>query len=76
VLCSWRYIEKRVKEFMICLLVMESAMIGVFCALDFVLFFVFEAGQPKEFQPGNGRVSSPTRLHSDFQECSRVKFSG
>jgi NADH-quinone oxidoreductase subunit M len=41
VLCSWRYIQKRVKEFMICLLIMESAMIGVFCALDLVLFFVF-----------------------------------
>jgi NADH-quinone oxidoreductase subunit M len=41
VLCSWRYIEKRVKEFMICLLIMESAMVGVFSALDFILFFVF-----------------------------------
>jgi NADH-quinone oxidoreductase subunit M len=41
VLCSWRYIQTRVKEFMICLLVMETAMIGVFCALDFVLFFIF-----------------------------------
>ena len=41
VLASWRYIQTRVKEFMICLLVMETAMIGVFCALDFVLFFVF-----------------------------------
>ncbi len=41
VLCSWRYIQTRVKEFMICLLVMETAMIGVFCALDFILFFVF-----------------------------------
>ncbi|MFO1498763.1 MAG: NADH-quinone oxidoreductase subunit M [Verrucomicrobiota bacterium] len=41
VLCSWRYIQHRVKEFMIALLVMESAMIGVFCALDLVLFFVF-----------------------------------
>ncbi len=41
VLCSWRYIQTRVKEFMICLLIMEGAMIGVFCALDFVLFFVF-----------------------------------
>jgi NADH-quinone oxidoreductase subunit M len=41
VLASWRYIQSRVKEFMICLLVMETAMIGVFCALDFVLFFVF-----------------------------------
>lgn len=41
VLCSWRYIKERIKEFMICLLIMESAMIGVFSALDFVLFFVF-----------------------------------
>ena len=41
VLASWRYIQSRVKEFMICLLIMESAMVGVFCALDLVLFFVF-----------------------------------
>ncbi len=41
VLCSWNYIKTRVKEFMICLLIMESAMIGVFSALDFILFFVF-----------------------------------
>ncbi len=41
VLGSWTYISKRVKEFMICLLVMETAMIGVFCAMDFVLFYVF-----------------------------------
>ncbi len=41
VLGSWRYIEKRVKEFMICLLLMETAMLGVFMALDFVLFFIF-----------------------------------
>ncbi|MBI4623807.1 MAG: NADH-quinone oxidoreductase subunit M [Verrucomicrobia bacterium] len=41
VLASWRYITSRVKEFMICMLVMETAMIGVFCALDAILFFVF-----------------------------------
>ncbi|PIP40018.1 MAG: NADH-quinone oxidoreductase subunit M [Desulfobacterales bacterium CG23_combo_of_CG06-09_8_20_14_all_51_8] len=41
VLCSWRYIEKRVKEFHICLLLMASVCIGVFSALDFVLFYVF-----------------------------------
>ncbi|MBI5690526.1 MAG: NADH-quinone oxidoreductase subunit M [Verrucomicrobia bacterium] len=41
VLASWRYITVRVKEFMICLLVMESAMVGVFCALDAILFFIF-----------------------------------
>jgi NADH-quinone oxidoreductase subunit M len=41
VLCSWRAIETRVKEFMMTLLLMETAMIGVFAALDFILFFVF-----------------------------------
>ena len=41
VLCSWRYIENRVREFLVSLLIMEAAMVGVFCALDFVLFFVF-----------------------------------
>ncbi|MBE0616786.1 MAG: NADH-quinone oxidoreductase subunit M, partial [Proteobacteria bacterium] len=41
VLCSWKYIEKRVKEFIFAILVMEAAMVGVFCALDLVLFYVF-----------------------------------
>jgi NADH-quinone oxidoreductase subunit M len=41
VLASWTYISKRVPAFMICLLVMEAAMIGVFVALDFMLFYVF-----------------------------------
>ncbi|MEW6487992.1 MAG: NADH-quinone oxidoreductase subunit M [Thermodesulfobacteriota bacterium] len=41
VLCSWKYIEVRVKEFLFALLVMEAAMVGVFCALDLVLFYVF-----------------------------------
>ena len=41
VVCSWTAIKTRVREFMITLLVMETAMVGVFCALDFVLFYVF-----------------------------------
>ena len=38
---SWTAIEKRVPLFMSMLLVMETAMLGVFVALDFVLFYVF-----------------------------------
>ncbi len=34
-------VKQRIKEFMIFLLVLETAMIGVFCALDLVLFYVF-----------------------------------
>ena len=41
VLCSWKYIDKRIKEFHFCLLFMTSACLGVFTALDFVLFYVF-----------------------------------
>jgi NADH-quinone oxidoreductase subunit M len=38
-------VETRVKEYMIAFLVLETLMIGVFCALDLVLFYVFfEAG--------------------------------
>jgi NADH-quinone oxidoreductase subunit M len=41
VLISWESITTRVRTFMSVLLVMEGAMIGVFIALDFVLFYVF-----------------------------------
>lgn len=41
VLCSWSYIGKRVKEFHFSLMLMTSACIGVFVALDFVLFYIF-----------------------------------
>jgi len=41
ILASWSAVASRVKEFMIALLVMEAAMIGVFVSLDFVLFYVF-----------------------------------
>src|SRR5262245_57031348 len=34
---SWTSVEERVKEFNIFLLILESAMIGVFCALDLFL---------------------------------------
>ncbi|MEM8788323.1 MAG: NADH-quinone oxidoreductase subunit M [Pseudomonadota bacterium] len=41
---SW-HVEHRVKEYMIAFLLLETLMIGVFCALDLVLFyFFFEAG--------------------------------
>jgi NADH-quinone oxidoreductase subunit M len=41
VLASWKAIQKNVKGFMIALLAMQTAMIGVFCALDFFLFYIF-----------------------------------
>ena len=40
-LSSWESIHKKVKEFSIFMLVLEASMIGVFCALDVFLFYVF-----------------------------------
>jgi NADH-quinone oxidoreductase subunit M len=40
VMASWRYIKTRFKEFLFCLLLMETSMLGVFMALDFVLFYI------------------------------------
>jgi len=41
VLISWRSIQERVKEFFILLLVLETALIGVFVSLDLFLFYFF-----------------------------------
>jgi len=41
VLISWKSIHERVKEFFILLLILETALIGVFVALDLFLFYFF-----------------------------------
>jgi NADH-quinone oxidoreductase subunit M len=41
ILISWDAIREKTKEFYIAILIMEGAMIGVFCALDFMLFYLF-----------------------------------
>ncbi len=44
ILASWDSIQKRVKAYMIAFLVLETLMVGVFCALDIVLFYLFFEG--------------------------------
>ena len=44
ILASWEAIQTRVKAYMIAFLLLETLMIGVFCALDIVLFYVFFEG--------------------------------
>ena len=40
-LSGWESVEKKVKEFSIFMLLLEASMIGVFCALDIFLFYIF-----------------------------------
>ena len=44
ILASWHSIKTRVKEYIIAFLILETLMIGVFCALDLVLFYLFFEG--------------------------------
>ncbi len=41
ILCSWNYIKVRLKEFIFVVLVMETAMLGVFVSLNTFLFYIF-----------------------------------
>ncbi len=41
---SWTSVEKRIVEYLIAFLVLETLVIGVFCALDIVLFYLFFEG--------------------------------
>ncbi len=44
ILASWRSVDSRVKEYMIAFLLLETMMVGVFVALDFVVFYLFFEG--------------------------------
>jgi NADH-quinone oxidoreductase subunit M len=44
ILASWDAIQFRVREYMMAFLVLETLMVGTFCALDLVLFYLFFEG--------------------------------
>ncbi len=41
VLSTWTAVEEKVKEYMICLLLLEVGMLGAFVSLDLFLFYIF-----------------------------------
>jgi NADH-quinone oxidoreductase subunit M len=44
ILSSWECITRSVREYMLTFLILETMMVGMFCALDFVVFYVFFEG--------------------------------
>src|SRR5215467_10187760 len=44
IIASWLPIRRRVKEYMVAFLVLETLMVGTFCALDLTLFYLFFEG--------------------------------
>jgi NADH-quinone oxidoreductase subunit M len=67
VISSWYSVESRVKEYMIAFLVMDSLMIGVFCALDTVLFYVFFEATLIPMYLIIGIWGGPRRIYASFK---------
>jgi NADH-quinone oxidoreductase subunit M len=67
ILASWTAIQRRVRAYMITFLVMETLMVGTFCALDLVLFyFFFEGGLIPMFLI-IGVWGGPRRVYASFK---------
>jgi NADH-quinone oxidoreductase subunit M len=67
VISSWYSVNVRVKEFMVAFLVMDTLMVGVFCALDLVLFYLFFEGILIPMFLIIGIWGGPRRVYSAFK---------
>jgi NADH-quinone oxidoreductase subunit M len=67
IVASWNPIQTRVKEYMIAFLVLETLMIGTFCALDLVLFYLFFEGGLIPMFLIIGVWGGPRRVYASFK---------
>lgn len=70
ILASWESIKVRVKEFMIAFMIMETTLVGAFCALDLILFYVFFEGVLIPMFLIIGVWGGPRRVYSSVQILS------
>src|SRR5471032_1962106 len=67
ILASWTSIQKRVKEYMIAFLVLETLMVVTFAALGLVLFYLFFAGGLISIFLIIGVWGGPRRVYATFK---------
>ncbi|HEY2528398.1 MAG TPA: NADH-quinone oxidoreductase subunit M [Xanthobacteraceae bacterium] len=67
ILASWDAIQRRVHEYMIAFLVLETLMVGTFCALDLVLFYLFFEGGLIPMFLIIGVWGGPRRVYATFK---------
>lgn len=67
ILASWDSIKDRIKEYMIAFLVLETMMIGMFCALDTILFYIFFEGVLIPMFIIIGVWGGPRRVYASFK---------
>ena len=67
ILASWTAIQIRVRDYMIAFLVLETLMVGTFCALDLVLFYLFFEGGLIPMFLIIGVWGGPRRVYASFK---------
>src|SRR3954469_11796205 len=64
ILSAWDVIQTKVREFMLSFLILETMMVGMFCATDFVLFYMFFEGVLIPMYLIIGIWGGPRRVHA------------
>ncbi|HEY3486564.1 MAG TPA: NADH-quinone oxidoreductase subunit M [Gammaproteobacteria bacterium] len=67
VLAGWEVIQKRVAQYMAAFLIMEGLMIGVFAALDAILFYIFFEGMLIPMFLIIGMWGGPNRIYATLK---------
>jgi NADH-quinone oxidoreductase subunit M len=67
ILASWTSVQVRVRSYMIAFLVLETLMVGTFCALDLVLFYLFFEGGLIPMFLIIGIWGGPRRVYASFK---------
>ena len=67
ILCSWESIKTNVREYMICFLILEVFMLGMFLAQDFLLFYVFFEAVLIPMYIIIGVWGGPNRVYASFK---------
>ena len=67
ILASWESITSRVRDYMVAFLVLETMMIGTFCALDFLVFYMFFEAVLIPMYLIIGIWGGPRRVYSAFK---------
>ncbi|MGH7121816.1 MAG: NADH-quinone oxidoreductase subunit M [Acetobacteraceae bacterium] len=67
ILASWDSIKHLVREYMLIFLILETTMVGTFCALDFIMFYIFFEGTLIPMYLIIGIWGGPRRIYSAFK---------
>src|SRR3954466_5131025 len=67
IIASWKSIQVRVREYMMAFLILETLMVGTFCALDLMLFYLFFEGGLIPMFLIIGIWGGPRRVYASFK---------